>query len=342
MAPVRARRRSGTSRLVQVLLGISVPALAVLVLVVVLGRLEIPFLAGSPVLAWTRGDTQTGPDAPPPGTIALPLVRAPIEAYTAVSREHYFDMATGTPSVIRLPKDSVSERMVTMDDVANGRLNGRVLKRDKRAGYVFTWDDFLPEGSRSGIVAGIPPGKRGLWVEVSKIHGLSDLRTGDRFDIVSAQATETAPAPRSDVVSSLEAARLASGTPQLRPKTPAPRVELVVESGQVVVPERTRTIATTSSSLMNGPRTSQRPVREVLIAIEPTELAALAAAIAADATLLCAPRSGHPDESADAPTELGTPVEASIDPDAARFTTVEIIEGDARRHTATRRADHDG
>ena len=49
---------------------------------------------------------------------------------------------------------------------------GRVLEHEKTPGYVFTEADFLPKGTREGIVAGIPAGKRAIRLSADRVDGL--------------------------------------------------------------------------------------------------------------------------------------------------------------------------
>ena len=83
---------------------------------------------------------------PNAGKVPTYVSRAPISAYTQVKKEHL--------DIVYLPR--VPEVAITD---AKGII-GRVLSRDKSAGYVFTEGDFLPQGTKPGLVAGIPPGKR--------------------------------------------------------------------------------------------------------------------------------------------------------------------------------------
>ena len=62
---------------------------------------------------------------------------------------------------------------------------GRVVNHEKQANYAFRETDFLPPGTRPGMVAGIPPGKRSYTLEVTKIKGIQSLKAGDRFDLLA-------------------------------------------------------------------------------------------------------------------------------------------------------------
>ena len=76
---------------------------------------------------------------------------------------------------LALPPNVITDR---------SKIIGRVMNHEKGPGYVFTEADFMPVGTRFGVVAGIPPGKRSFTVEASKISGIHGLQLGDRFDLV--------------------------------------------------------------------------------------------------------------------------------------------------------------
>lgn len=124
---------------------------------------------------------EKGPDRT--GQRAAVVVYRNVPAFTKIRTEHLV-LPDGRPSVMWLKKETVDEKkasgewLVTPADVV-----GRVLKRDKRPGLIFTPSDFYPEGTREGIAAGIPPGKKAITVQTSKIRGLDLLRQGDSFDL---------------------------------------------------------------------------------------------------------------------------------------------------------------
>jgi len=143
-----------------------------LVLVIVLGG-----------VVWASGLIEScwfGIDCPPSteGLVAIPISAKAIAAYTKLSRDHAWNAKRGRLAVVWLPPEQVTASMKTdLKDIL-----GRVLARDTAPGYVFTDADFLPKGSRPGLVGGIPPGKRAVRVEAGKVNGLYGLNTGDRFD----------------------------------------------------------------------------------------------------------------------------------------------------------------
>src|SRR5262249_50978185 len=115
------------------------------------------------------------------GLVAIPTPGRPIPAYTKITRDYLWDAKRNRLAVVYLPPRAVTrEMLVGLSDVI-----GRVVGHDKLPGYVFTDDDFLPKGTREGIVAGIPAGKRAIRVPAEKVEGVFGLHNGDRFDLVA-------------------------------------------------------------------------------------------------------------------------------------------------------------
>src|SRR5438552_17659649 len=132
---------------------VSAPTVAFAVIVgsvVVLGLLwgfGVVDLTGS-----RSADTSTA------GMVAVPTVARRTAPYTMLTRDHFWDPKNGRLTVVYLPPRAVTpEMLVKLSDVI-----GRVLAHEKTPGYVFTASDFLPKGTRDGIVGGIPPGKRAM------------------------------------------------------------------------------------------------------------------------------------------------------------------------------------
>ena len=115
------------------------------------------------------------------GLIAVPTAATAIPAHTRVKRDHLWDRANTRIAVVYLPPRAVTKEMLlNISDII-----GRVLDGDKQPGYVFTEDDFLPRGTREGLVAGIPTGKRAIRISADRVDGIQGLNAGDRFDIVA-------------------------------------------------------------------------------------------------------------------------------------------------------------
>ncbi len=267
---------------------------------------------------------------PPEGWIGVPTAAAPIPAFTKLTRDHVWDRRKGRLSLTYLPPEQITPEMLGLD-----ALLGRVLARDKPAGYVFTERDLLPRGTRPGLTAGIPPGKRAMRLQAEAVPGLFGLAAGDRFDLV---ATVPLPAPKAGqgapavggVYGPLLAGRLGAGAGKQA------RVDVVVQAGVVVVAPQARA----SASAGQGARAQARPVQEVVVAIDPDEVAALTEALAVGAQLTCLPRSGRADEAeADAPG-AALPASAPRAGDGAppELTVLDRITGEDRALLAVPRA----
>lgn len=260
-----------------------------------------------------------GDDAlPREGDVAIPAAAMTIPAYTQVRLEHFFDPSTGRPSVVYVPRDAVLD--TTFVDPA--KIVGRVLAADKPAGRVFSERDFLPEGTRPGLVAGIPPGKRAMRVEASRVGGIVGLSAGDRIDIVATIAVDPRDA-KAPPVGGLWAQQLVSEKGIGNWKKQA-TVHAVVQSGVVVKPLERRRIPA-------SPGGSPREVEEIVVAVDPEEVAPLTEALAVQARLDAVPRSGRPedDPSSETPDRTPTsPYAGSGRPGSVRM--VETIGGSSR------------
>jgi Flp pilus assembly protein CpaB len=231
--------------------------------------------------------------SPPPGSIAVPVAARALPAYTEVRLEHLIDPATGVLAAAYLPKDSLLPETL----VDPGRLLGRVLAYDKPAGRVFSGADFLPEGTRPGLVAGIPSHKRALRIDASKLSGAVGLRAGDRVDLVATRGVGRS-AGAGGVAGALAVATR------------------VARDAVVVAPATRRELVTS--------RTGARVVEEIVIALDPSEVPRVTEALASAARLDCVPHSGRPAE----PEERRE--HAEVDAYGSGFAFVESIEGSER------------
>jgi Flp pilus assembly protein CpaB len=233
-----------------------------------------------------------------------------IPAYTRVTRDHLISPETKEAANFWLAPEQVPPGVkVNISEIA-----GRVLKHDKKAGFFFTEDDFLPLGTRPGLVAGIPVGKRSITLDATKIGGVAGLRVGDRFDIVASIPVSTKP-------NQLNARSPLMAQVGMVDK-PKPVVTVVVENGAVVLPVYVRAIPTTTHSL-SGQQTSTRPIQEIVLAIEPSEVPQLTQMIASDAVLTAVARSGLPGDN----PESRVKIEVEPEPPAQ---VIDVIKGQKR------------
>lgn len=224
-------------------------------------------------------------------------------------------------------------------------LVGRVLKADKRAGNALVDADLFPAGTREGMVAGIPPGKRALRIEASKVRGVFGLKLGDQFDVLATMPID--PKELGDVklggVYSDQLAIEAGVTNWKKQAT----VRVIVQNGLVVQPVESRVGTQATRSVVGGARVQTKPVDEIVIAVDPDEVAPLAEALAVGANLTCVPRSGHVEETHDSKTPSSTPrtpfsaargEESDLDGMFRPMTVIESISGQERTVVAVPRS----
>ena len=287
MSPVTPRRPGGTNPLIPI--GVGVAALAVL------------------VLLWNEGVfgmLSFGSKEPSTeGLIAVPTPARAIPAYTRVTRDHLWDPRNNRLAVVYLPPRAVThEMLVKLPDVI-----GRVLNHEKMPGYVFTDSDFMPNGTREGIVAGIPAGKRALRIPTDNVDGLFGLHAGDRFDLVATMPIEEGRGgSQAFGFGGIYAQQLALEA-QLSNWQKQATVQVIVQNGVIVEPMTTRQIPMAQGGAAGG-AARVRPVQEVVIAIDPGEVARLTEAMVVQARIWMVPRSGRPDEPANSRTPDLRPV----------------------------------
>jgi Flp pilus assembly protein CpaB len=240
--------------------------------------------------------------------------------------------------VVYLPPGAVTKEMLTrLPEVI-----GRVLNHDKAPGYVFTDADFMPDGTREGLVAGIPAGKRAIRVPADDVDGLYGLHAGDRFDLVATMPIDGGRTGSGQAFDfggvfadqlALEA-RLSNWQKQAT-------VQVIAQNGVIVEAMTTRQIPMVQTSLADGARTRTRPVQEVVIAVDPTEVARLTEAMAVEAKIWMVPRSGRPDDPMTSRTPDLHPVSPFSDGsevggrgDGSSYRVVETIMGQRRELTA--------
>jgi len=257
------------------------------------------------------------------GLIAVPTPAATIPAYARVRRDHLWDRANGRLAMLYLPPQTVTrEMLVDISDVI-----GRVLEQAKEPGYVFTESDFLPRGTREGIVAGIPAGKRAIRISADRVDGLFGLHAGDRFDILATMPIAASGGGRTFNFAGPYSQEVALQA-QLSNWDKQATVRVIVQSAVIVEPMTTRGVPIYQSSLTEGGTARTRPVQETVIAVSPDEVALLTEAMAVEARLTTIPRSGRPDDPA-----------GSITPDLRPFSPFATPGGGGPGSVDSRRSD---
>ncbi len=256
---------------------------------------------------WASGIIEpcwVGIDCPPSteGLIAIPMSAKAIPAYTKLTREHAWNVQRGQIAVVWLPSEQVTASMKTdLKDIL-----GRVLARDKALGYVFTDADFLPKGSRPGLVGGIPPGKRAVRVVAGKVNGLYGLNPGDRFDLLATLPIDLKGSENPLSVGGAYGQQLALQADLTNWEKQA-TVRVLVQNGVLVQPLMTREIPLSMNTLTQGLVVKKKPVQEIVIAVDPGEVASLTEAMVLKAQITTVPRSGHPDDPTDSQTPESQP-----------------------------------
>jgi Flp pilus assembly protein CpaB len=228
------------------------------------------------------------------GLIPVPVSPLRIPAYTKITRDDLWDLKNHNLSVIYLPKGAVSPEMITNIN----QILGRVLNHNKEPGYAFTKDDFFPPGTRPGLVAGIPAGKRAMRVDATKVQGLVGLMPGDRFDLVATIPISVATGAQPVQAAGVYGQQLALQN-QLTNWQKQATVRVLVQNGMIVEPMSTRQVPVSVNTLTSGLVNREKVVQEIVIGVEPGEVARLTEALAVSAEISCVPRSGRPGEPED-------------------------------------------
>ncbi len=252
------------------------------------GAATVAALAGLKVIDPAKLAFWRSKPAIPAGWIAIPVSARPIPAYTTVSREYLIDLKTCTWAVDWVPPEKVPKGVIT--DLR--KIYGRVTAYEKPTFYSFTERDFLPEGTRPGVVGGTPQGKRALTLDAAKLKGcVFELKEGDHVDLLASVPVDMPGAGRST------SGRLGTNvmaTPDMFLLPKRSLVRPLVQDGVVVSPVTVRMVPTTNNSIMNGTTTRNVRVQEIVLAVAPEEVAPLDEAMDLKYQITCVARSGRP------------------------------------------------
>ncbi len=239
-----------------------------------MGEIDLPFLNRAPSV--------------PPGYRLVPVSGAAIPAYTKLSRDHVWNPQKGTFATAMMKDEEITPDIL----VAFKDIFGRVLDHDKPKGYVFTEADFMPKGTRPGLVAGIPAGKRSLTLEAGKLNGAFGVKVGDHIDLVA-----TVPIDSNKNRGGLGGL---AGTLVLQQQVATMQkrasVRVLAQDAVIVSPVTSRNKPITSTSLTSGSQVRTVPVQEIVIAVDPKEVPAISEALATQVEVTCVARSGLPDD----------------------------------------------
>lgn len=237
------------------------------------GAVELPFLSHPQSRA---------------GLVPVPMSNQPIAAFTKLTRDHVADPRTGGMNLQWLPEKQLSASIIRDPS----KIVGRVLSHDKLPQYAFVEEDFLPVGTRPGLVGGTPPGKRSLTFDAENLTGVHGLRAGDHVDLIASSPIDSpAGAARNDARSKGLAAQAEMAKMRKRAS-----VHVLAQDALVVMPVTTRNKPVTVGSLTQGKQTRMVPVQEIVIAVDPQEVAPIGEAIAMKLGIACVIRSGRPED----------------------------------------------
>lgn len=322
MASAKVRTSSSPVWFVSLLIVVGLVIVGIAGLVIYLtagGEVRVPFTDPQRTLSLGKKE-EVRPWSPPEGKVAVLVAARRIEAYTKVSRDDLFNPKTGSLTVAWVDPAGVGNSITDF-----GKIVGRVLERAKNPDYAFTESDFLPVGTRPGLVGGIPPGMRAMRIDLTKVRGFYGLLPGDHFDLVATMPATGDPSAELKKLGGVQGDRMAMEA-SLSNLGKQATVRVLVQNGIVVNPVETVEIPTSSAS-MTGKGAHTRPVQEVVIALLPEEVARVAEALAVDAELSVVPRSGRPEDPKDSVTpELHPKNPFAVGEGQSGGTTLRFVE----------------
>ena len=228
-----------------------------------------------------------------PGMIAVPRSLRTIPAYAVVTPEDVTGPDTGDmyfpPG--KIPKVVVADR---------SQIFFRVTSKQKEPGYLFSEADFLPKGTRPGVAAGVPEGKRAMTLEADKLNGVYGLQLGDHVDLVASipldKLSSFGGADWSRLATSAQA-QAPTGPRDDRTKEKRTETRMLARDAVLVTPVTTRAKSITSSSLTQGTTVRQVPVHEIVLAVDEDEVAPLTDAMGLAVEITCVAHSGRPEDN---------------------------------------------
>jgi hypothetical protein len=272
----------------------------------------LPFFGGGPEIhlpenvrrlpAYTRvsRDDLTDPDTRRIHYRALPLaatVGQPWTGVTSQSQESTDRIARAFVKDGQIQFELVSGETVSLSDTTSiggallkaNDIIGRVLKIDKTAFVAFSEENFYPKGTREGITGGVPQGKRAYRLDAAEISGFHGLKAGDHFDLLASVPLDLAGKNRSGRKGT---GLVVSGASAELGMTQQAAVRPLIQDGVVVSPVTTRDVPVLSRTLTSS-QVQTKPVQEIVIAVDPEEVAHLSQAVSLAYKLTVVARSGR-------------------------------------------------
>ena len=227
------------------------------------------------------------------GLVRVPRTLRPLKALEKIQQEDLIDPRLGEDTWFWIPQEFVDQNPQWITD--KDQIIGRVLRSDKLKDRQFEEDDFLPEGSSTGIAGGIPDGKQGFFLRSEKIPGLRFLQKGDRFDLLATVETEP------DTLTN-EYGALMGGIKVLAGKPiPLNGVRILVQDAEIIALTNNSSMTTQGGlDLAQDTRSRLDTTSErVAIAIDPEEAIPLTQALGNDLEIHMVTRSGQKAKSDD-------------------------------------------
>ncbi|HUE69896.1 MAG TPA: hypothetical protein VMP01_03320 [Pirellulaceae bacterium] len=226
------------------------------------------------------------PEQAPEGLIAVAVGARPVAALSQIVRDDIFHPRTRRQKLIYLTPEEIAAKRIVMSFTD---LVGRVAAHDLLPGHFITEDDLLPPGTPPGLAAGVPPGKRAFVVQTEKFHGLAALRAGDHFDLLASATVDLSKAGGRGGQN-----LYGSGVSLLAALPKQADVRVLVRDGVIVAP----IIDPQRGRPGDGPE-----INDVVVAVDPVEVPAVAEALATGVELTVVARSAQ----GTAPAEVQKP-----------------------------------
>jgi hypothetical protein len=310
MRPVRSRPSGVPLKTVVLLACLLTPVAAVGAIGTLwfTGHIDLPFLSRNRI---------------PPGRVPVPISSRFIPAYTKLTRDYIMDENANVKYYYVTPEDLEKGKMLV--DIT--QIFGRVLKKDKPPGYVFTEEDFLPKNTRPGLSAGVPPGRKLMTLDLSKVDGFYGLHAGDHVDLVSTSPIEM---PKGGGTGGQYGNMLQQEATYAMMQKRA-RTRVLAQDVVLVTGEHIRQKPTISRSLSQGTFVRNIPVQEIDIAVKPDDVPAINEALATEVKITALAHSGQPGEDDSVETPGSDPlgdlpvIEAVVGNKKNWFTPLNII-----------------
>ena len=258
--------------------------------IVIGGAATVGLLAATNVVPLAKLEFWRPQAAPiPRDWIAVPVPVRAIPAYSMVTKDYLINPKTGSWEMIWSPPKLVPKDAIL--DLA--KIRGRVIAHEKVPFTCFMESEFLPPGTRPGVAAGTPDGKRALTLEVAKIKGVFGLKEGDKVDLLA-----DVPLDKLSLFGGPDAGRpmLVVQPAGHTENTGKPRTEtrVLARDAVIVSPVTTRMKPVVTSSLTQGTTTRNLPVQEVVLAVGEDEVGGVTKALDWDLGILAQPAPAVP------------------------------------------------